>query len=656
MGEPGRYYVTTPIYYVNDRPHIGHAYCTVLADTMRRYRGLMGDETWFLTGTDEHGQKVQEAADRRGLSPQAHCDELHAAFRDLWPQLHISNDDFIRTTEPRHTEVVRIALQKLWDAGEITIQAYEGWYSTGAERFFTEKDLVDGRCPDTGGEVQWISEKNYFFKMSKYGERLRAHIKANPDFIRPPHRANEVLGFLDKGLEDLCISRPKERLAWGIELPFDKDYVTYVWFDALLNYASAIGLYTDDARFQHWWPHAHHLIGKDILTTHSVYWTTMLMALELPLPRSITATGWWLQDDTKMSKSLGNVVSPLGMKDVYGADVLRFFLMRDMVIGLDSNFSEEALVRRNNSDLANDLGNLARRVAGLCDRYFDGAVPDAGVATDAERAVISAAAQLVAQVPGLVDDLKLHSAIEETMQFVRSLNKYVTDTAPFKLVKTDTAGAGRILYTVLEGLRHTAWLLWPVMPEKMETLLAGLGTPGPPTILGELRWGELKPGTRLGLGEALFPRAELPVAPEIAAPKAETAPAPPVKPAPQPTPKAPIDTPSDKASPEIGFDTFEKVDLRVATVLSCQRVEGSDRLLDFQLDLGTERRRVVSGLAQHIAPEGLEGTQVVLVANLAPRKIFKIVSQGMILTSETPEGGLALLRPGAPALAGSKIA
>jgi methionyl-tRNA synthetase len=650
MGEPGRYYVTTPIYYVNDRPHIGHAYCTVLADTMQRYRRLMGDQTWFLTGTDEHGQKVQEAADRRGVSPQAHCDELHAAFRDLWPDLHIANDDFIRTTEPRHKVVVQRALQQLWDAGEITIQSYEGWYSTGAERFFTEKDLIDGRCPDTGGPVQWISEKNYFFSMSKYGERLRAHIEANPGFIRPPHRANEVLGFLDKGLDDLCISRPKERLAWGIELPFDADYVTYVWFDALLNYASAIGLFTDPERFDRWWPHAHHLIGKDILTTHSVYWTTMLMALGLPLPQSIMATGWWLQDDTKMSKSLGNVVSPLGMKDVYGADVLRFFLMRDMVIGLDANFSEEALVRRNNSDLANDLGNLARRVAGLCDRYFEGRVPEPGAPTPAEDAVRATAEALVAQVPGLVDDLKLHSAIEETMQFVRSLNKYVTDTAPFKLVKTDVAGAGRILYTVLEGLRQVAWLLWPVMPSKMETLLAGLGTSSAPTTLDALRWGELAAGTTLDLGESLFPRAELPEPkPAPAAAAAPLASASATSPAAQAEP-------ASAAPPEIAFDAFERVDLRVATVLSCQRVEGSDRLLDFQLDLGDHQRRVISGLAQHIAPEGLAGTQVVLVANLAPRKIFKILSQGMILTSDTAEGGLALLRPGAPAPAGSKIA
>ncbi|MCB9786538.1 MAG: methionine--tRNA ligase [Deltaproteobacteria bacterium] len=646
MGESRRYYVTTPIYYVNDRPHIGHAYCTVLADTMRRYRRLMGDETWFLTGTDEHGQKVQEAAERRGMSPQAHCDELHAAFRELWPQLHVEEDDFIRTTEPRHTRVVQAALQQLWEAGDITIQSYEGWYSTGAERFFTEKDLVDGRCPDTGQPVQWISEKNYFFRMSRYGERLRAHIEANPDFIRPPHRANEVLGFLDKGLDDLCISRPKERLAWGIELPFDSDYVTYVWFDALLNYVSAIGLFSDSERFERWWPHAHHLIGKDILTTHSVYWTTMLMALGLPLPRSITATGWWLQGDTKMSKSLGNVVSPLGMKDVYGADVLRFFLMRDMVIGLDANFSEEALVRRNNSDLANDLGNLARRVAGLCDRYFEGKVPEPGEPTAAEAAVMATADDLRAAVPQLVDDLKLHSAIEEIMQFVRSLNKYVTDTAPFRLVKTDAPAAGRILYTVLEGLRHAAWLLWPVMPQKMEALLVGLGVPGKPTTLDALRWGELRAGTGLGLGEALFPRAELPVAAPEAAPSPEQA----------------AEGGSAKAEPaqaqgpaEIAFDQFEQVDLRVATVLSCQRVEGSDRLLDFQLDLGTEQRRVVSGLAQHIAPEGLAGTQVVLVANLAPRKIFKILSQGMILSCETPEGGLALLRPGAAVAAGAKV-
>ena len=647
MADAKRYYVTTPIYYLNARPHIGHAYCTVLADTMRRYHRLFGDETWFLTGTDEHGQKVQQAADKRGVSPQQHVDDYSAEFRDLWPALHIEHDDFIRTTEPRHVQVVQHCLQRLFDAGDIYPMDYEGWYSTAAERFWTEKDLVDGRCPDTGQAVQKIRERNYFFKMSGYGQRLVDHIEANPGFIRPPNRANEVLGFLRKGLEDLCISRPKARLTWGIEIPFDTEYVTYVWFDALLNYASAIGFLDDPERFQTWWPAAHHIIGKDILTTHSVYWTTTLMALGVPLPQSITATGWWLQGDTKMSKSLGNVVDPLAMKDVYGVDVLRYFLMRDMVIGLDSNFSEDALVRRNNSDLANDLGNLSRRASGLTGRYFEGRVPDPGALTDDEAPIVAQAEALRDQIPGLIADLKLHAAIEEVMQLVRGLNKYMTDTAPFKTIKTDPPAAARSLYTVLEGLRFAANLLAPVMPVKMPTLLAAIGAGEPLALLSDLTWGGLQPGAVIDLEKGLFPRAELPAPPEP-----EEAPAPPAAKA--EGGKAPADD-SAPAGEVIAFDDFTKVDLRVATVVACDRVEGSKKLLCFKLDLGDHTRQVVSGVAAHVDPAAAVGTQVVLVANLAPRKIFKLESQGMILTSELPDGGFALLRPGAPAPAGSVV-
>ncbi len=643
MSVDGRYYITTPIYYVNDRPHIGTAYCSALADTLARFQRLFGNETYFLTGTDEHGQKVEKAALDRGISPQAHCDELSEAFRELLPQMHVSNDDFIRTTEERHKVVVRAALQQLFDSGDIYAEDYEGWYSTAAERFWTEKDLVNGKCPDSGQDVEKIVERNYFFRMSKYSDQLRAHIEANAEFIRPPHRANEVLGFLDKGLQDLCISRPKARLAWGIELPFDTDYVTYVWFDALLNYISALGYGGDDDLFQTWWPHSNHLLGKDILTTHSVYWTTILLALGVPLPKSIIAHGWWLRGEAKMSKSLGNVVSPLGMKDVYGADVLRYFLMRDMVIGLDSDFSEAMLVRRNNSDLANDLGNLARRAAGLVDRYFDGKVPTEGAAGEEERVLHEMASALRRRVPELVGDLKIHSAIEETLQFVRSLNKYVTDTAPFKVVKTDPAAAGRILYTVLEGLRHVSWLLTPVMPMKMAELHEGLGTSPAITTLASLQWGDLEEGSAISMGKGLFPRAEPPE-------EAEETPA-------EPQAKAPKKAKSKpkKDSDVIEFDDFLAVQLVVADVKSCGPVEGADKLLIFELDLGTETRTVLSGLAKHYAPESLVGTQVVLVSNLKPRKIFGVESQGMLLTTEDAEGGVHLLRPGAPAPAGTRI-
>ena len=647
MTSPGRFYATTPIYYVNDKPHIGHAYCTVLTDAMVRFQQLLGAQTYFLTGTDEHGQKVERAANKRGIAPQAHCDDLHRAFRDLWPDLQIGNDDFIRTTEPRHVKVVQALLQKLYDKGEIYAQDYEGWYSTAAERFWTEKDLVDGKCPDTGQPVERITERNYFFRMSKYADALRAHIEANPKFIRPPHRANEVLGFLNKGLEDLCISRPKSRLAWGIEVPFDRDYVVYVWFDALLNYISALGGPDDAELFERWWPHVHHFIGKDILTTHSVYWTTMLLALELPLPRSIVATGWWLQQDTKMSKTLGNVVSPLGMRELYGTDVLRYFLMRDMVIGLDANFSEEALVRRNNSDLANDLGNLARRAAGLLGRYFDGRVPERGEDTADEREISERFRRLGLELPGLVRDLKLHAAIEEAMQVVRRLNKYMTDTAPFRTVKTDPAVAARSLYTVLEGLRHVAWMLYPVMPTKMMELLAGIGAPAEPGTLGELRWGELAVGAEVTLREALFPRADLPAPPVEA-----VAPAEPLQPK-VAAPKAA--EPQGGPAGVISYEDVMRVELRVALVVEAERVVGASKLLRLQVDLGGERRQIVAGIAKHLAPEDMVGRQVVVVANLAPRSIFKLESQGMLLAAERADGGLELIGPGGEVPPGTRV-
>ena len=643
MSDSQRCYVTTPIYYLNARPHIGHAYCTIVTDAVTRYRRLFGEETYFLTGTDEHGQKVQEAADKRGVTPKEHVDTYSQAFRDLWPELHIAHDDFIRTTEARHKAVVQAALQALFDKGDIYAKDYEGWYSTSAERFWTEKDLVDGCCPDSGQPVQKITERNYFFRMSNYADRLRQHIVDNPGFIHPPARANEVLGFLDKGLEDLCVSRPKARLQWGIEIPFDSDYVTYVWFDALLNYISALGYGGDDARFERWWPHAQHFIGKDILTTHSVYWTTMLLALGIPLPKQIVATGWWLQEERKMSKSLGNVVSPLDMKDVYGSDVLRYFLLRDMVLGLDADFSEAALVRRNNSDLANDLGNLARRAAGLVGRYFDGKVPEPGELTADEAPIVEQAASLVATLPGLVRELRIHEAIEETLQLVRRLNKYMTDTAPFKTIKTEPEAAARSLYTVMEGLRHAAVLLSPVMPVKMVELLDKMGSCVLPGTLAELQWGQLQPGSVIALEKGLFPRAEMPKVEEVAPPKK----------APK---KAKKEAPAAASAPAvIPFDAFLNVDLRVATVLACEKVEGSDKLLRFQLDLGSEKRQVVSGVAKHVDPSTVVGAQVVMVANLAPRKIFKIESQGMILTTETPEGGLTLLGPGAFAPAGSRV-
>ncbi len=631
------FYVTTPIYYVNDRPHIGHAYCTVLADVLMRYHRLFDDETYFLTGVDEHGQKVEEAARKRGVDPQAHCDEMQAHFRDLWATLDVANDDFIRTTEPRHAAIVQEALQRLWEKGEIYLGEYEGFYSPRVEKFFSAEELVDGRCPESGGEVFRLKEANYFFRMSKYRDALVRHIEDHPDFIRPESRRNEVLGFLARPLGDLCISRPKARLSWGIELPFDRDFVTYVWFDALMNYVSAIGLYRDDERFRRLWGGVHHLIGKDILTTHSVYWTTMLMALDLPLPRHIVATGWWLVDQTKMSKSLGNVVDPLSLKDRYGVDSLRYFLMREMVVGLDASFSEVAFLKRHNYDLGNDLGNLANRLARLVQRSFGGRVPEAGPEAGPDAAVRAQAEALPGEVRRLVLDLRIEAAIETTMALARRINRYLTETEPFKAVATDPARAGHVVRHALEGLRFVLTLLWPVMPRKVEALLREMGAGGPVRRVEDLRWGGLATGAEVTLAGPPFPRFEVPK--EVAEPA-----------------KSPArEEPGTPTSATVSYEDFRRLDLRAGTVVLAEPVQGSKKLLRLLVDLGeAEPRQVVAGVAQHVRPEDLLGRQVVIVANLEPRKVFGVESRGMILAA-SDDGALAVLHPSKPVKPGSRV-
>lgn len=494
------FYLTTPIYYVNDKPHIGHAYTTILADVLSRYHKVEGQNVFFLTGVDEHGQKVQQAAQAKGISPQQHCDDMAPRFMELWKLLEIRNDDFIRTTEERHKKIVQLALQQVYDNGDVYEDEYEGWYSVAEERFITETEMASGEFRD----VKKIKEKNYFFKMSNYQQQLIDHIERHPKFIQPESRQNEILGFLRQPLGDLCISRPKSRLNWGIELPFDKDYVTYVWFDALMNYISVPGWGSDDTHFAEWWPASVHLIGKDILTTHCVYWPTMLMSLGVELPQSIFAHGWWLTGDAKMSKSLGNVVNPLDLISEFGVDAVRYYLMSEMVLGLDANFTPESFIKRYNSDLANDFGNLLNRVSGLIGKYFGGKIPELGMPTEAEQEVIDRVNDLEGKVAQLVDDMKIHDAIHETLNIVRQTNKYMESQAPWKLAKEDMASAGRVLYTAMEALRVAAVFLSPVMPEKTDAVLCVLGARG-----SGKKWGGLRAGTKLETHEALFPRIEM---------------------------------------------------------------------------------------------------------------------------------------------------
>ena len=491
------FYVTTPIYYVNDKPHIGHAYTTILADVLSRYHRNKGRDVFFLTGLDEHGQKVQQAAEERGVEPKIHCDEMAPRFIELWDELHIQYDDFIRTTEKRHMDVVQNILQKVYDNGDIYEDNYEGLYSVSEERFITEKEADSGDYRD----IKKLKEKNYFFKMSKYQDQLIDHINKNPKFIQPEHRRNEILGFLKQPLNDLCISRPKSRLDWGIELPFDSNYVTYVWFDALINYITAPGYDKDPEEFQKLWPANMHLIGKDILTTHAVYWPTMLMAAGIELPKTIFAHGWWLMKDEKMSKSSGNVINPLDLIEDYGVDPVRYYLMREMVLGHDASFSKESFITRYNSDLANDFGNLLSRVSTLINKNYEGIIPDVSDFSPLEIEIQHSSREVVKNFDSHMSNMAINEAIEEALQFVRSINKYFEQSVPWKVVKDDKISAGTILYTGAEALRIAAVLLSSIMPERTKNLFLVLNTTST-----DRDWGGLKPRTQLGPLTVLFPR------------------------------------------------------------------------------------------------------------------------------------------------------
>ena len=487
-----KYYITTPIYYVNDKPHIGHAYTTILADTLSRFRTLVGEKSFFLTGLDEHGLKVQQAAEKNKVTAEVHCDTMAPAFIKLWEKLNINYSDFIRTTEKRHTTIVQSILSQVYENGDIYQDEYEGWYSISEERFITDKEVKSGLF----GEVKKIKEKNYFFKMSKYQSELIKKIQSDELSIQPKSRKNEVLGFLNQELSDLCISRPKSRLEWGIEIPFDKDYVTYVWFDALINYISAPKYSEDNKFFELHWPADVHLIGKDILITHSVYWPTMLMSLNLPMPKAIFAHGWWLTDEKKMSKSLGNVINPLMLIDEFGVDPVRYYLMSEMVLGLDATFSMDSFTKKYNSDLANDLGNLVSRVCTLISNNFDDKMPK----FESKESDLSKSFSSI-DIKEHLDQFKMDKLLHEIMTFIRSVNGYMEKHQPWKIIKEDKESAGNILYHAAESLRVAAIMLSPVMPEKSKEILDALGAKD-----SKLEWGMLNPGNKISKGDPIFPR------------------------------------------------------------------------------------------------------------------------------------------------------
>ena len=627
------FYLTTPIYYVNARPHLGHAYTTILADTMARWHRLAGDDTRLLTGTDEHGDKIAQAAAAAGVSPKAYADEIAGAFQEAWRRLGISNDDFIRTTEPRHAKVVQEILQRLYDAGEIYLGRYGGHYCFGCERFYTEKEIVEGKCPDHQTPLQWIEEENYFFKMSKYQEWLIDYIGAHPDAIRPERYRNEILGFLRDPLQDLSISRPKKRLSWGIPLPFDDGYVTYVWFDALINYISALGD-LDSERTRRYWPHVQHVIGKDILKPHAIYWPCMLKAAGLDVYRHLNVHGYWNIGGAKMSKSIGNVVEAFALSEKYGNDAFRYFVMREMVFGLDADFTEEAFVGRLNADLANDLGNLVSRATTLIVNLGGGKVPAAGADADAGTSGLAAAFErATAEAARAMDEFAFHRALGAIWEFIGAVNRYIDSTQPWALAKQPD-GRGRldaVLYALAESLRLLGVVLEPFLPEAAAKIRAGVGETGAP-VMAAARWGGVTPGTLVTKVSGLFPRVD------------DKKPA-----AAAPTKGVGTD------SPRIPVADFGKVELRVAQVITAEAVPKSKKLLKLTVSLGTEERTIVAGIAEHYAPGDLVGKKIVVVANLEPAKLMGIESNGMVLAGSVDGGGLAVLTLDRDLPAGAKV-